>query len=201
MKFHFIISLIITSILATGCTPKSNIIILMPDDRTGEVGELKLTNNEGSVKLNKEGETLLIGNDQSMEIKPNGITDEARETLFSLALEMTPEVPSSYLIYFDFDSSNLIHDSQVTLKEILKTITVKNSKDILVIGHTDRAGEKAYNLDLSLKRARQIHDLLIDKGIEESSITILTHGEGNPLIPTQDSKAEPLNRRVEVLIR
>lgn len=71
-----------------------------------------------------------------------------------------------------------------------------------LIGHTDNRGTDAYNMDLSLRRARTVKFFLVsDYGIEENLISIAGQGESEPLIPNADTEAEHrVNRRVEIVV-
>ena len=52
-----------------------------------------------------------------------------------------------------------------------------------------------------MDRAQVVYDILRAENVKEEELTILYHGEGNPLVPTADDVAEPRNRRVEVMVR
>lgn len=71
-----------------------------------------------------------------------------------------------------------------------------------LIGHTDNRGTDAYNMDLSLRRARTVKFFLVSKyEIEERLISITGHGEREPLIPNAKTEAEHrVNRRVEIVV-
>jgi outer membrane protein OmpA-like peptidoglycan-associated protein len=79
----------------------------------------------------------------------------------------------------------------------------KNLKttEVYVVGHTDRVGTEEYNMKLSSRRANFIRDQLVSKGVNSSILFVSFHGEAMPAVKTQDEVAEPLNRRVEVMIR
>jgi outer membrane protein OmpA-like peptidoglycan-associated protein len=46
-----------------------------------------------------------------------------------------------------------------------------------------------------------VADLLVVAGVEPAIMEIVSHGEGDPLVATEDEVAEPKNRRVEVTVR
>ena len=73
--------------------------------------------------------------------------------------------------------------------------------EIVVSGHTDRVGDKVYNIKLSLQRADNIKNKLVKLGADAAMIEVTSHGEGNPLIKTADNVSESKNRRVEVTIK
>ena len=70
-----------------------------------------------------------------------------------------------------------------------------------MVGHSDTQGDKAYNLDLSLRRAMAVKQQLVERGVDETFMDVSSHGEENPLIKTADNVANAQNRRVEVIVR
>lgn len=186
-------------IAVSGCAGKDNLIVLTPDD-SGQVGALKLSNDGGEAVLDREGQALHLGDRRTSPGASAPVSAEER-ALFAAALAAQPLAPVSYLLYFEFDSNNLTAESRQRLDDILSAARERDSQDILVIGHTDRAGDADYNAALSLQRAEVVRELLASKGIGAEFIQISSHGEGNPLIPTADEVAEARNRRVEVVVR
>ena len=186
-------------IAVSGCAGKDNLIVLTPDD-SGQVGALKVSNDGGEAVLDREGQALHLGDRRTSPGAPAPVSAEERE-LFAAALAAQPLAPVSYLLYFEFDSNDLTAESRQKLDDILRAARERDSQDLLVIGHTDRAGDADYNAALSLQRAEVVRELLASKGIGAGFIQISSHGEGNPLIPTADEVAEARNRRVEVVVR
>lgn len=186
-------------IAVSGCAGKDNLIVLTPDD-SGQVGALKVSNDGGEAVLDREGQALHLGDRRTSPGAPAPVSAEER-ALFAAALAAQPLAPVSYLLYFEFDSNDLTAESRQRLDDILRAAQERDSQDLLVIGHTDRAGDADYNAALSLQRAEVVRELLAGKGIGAEFIQISSHGEGNPLIPTADEVAEARNRRVEVVVR
>jgi outer membrane protein OmpA-like peptidoglycan-associated protein len=52
-----------------------------------------------------------------------------------------------------------------------------------------------------MERAEAMRMILENLGVAKDIIQVSSHGEGNPLVPTEDEVSEPRNRRVEVLVR
>lgn len=71
-----------------------------------------------------------------------------------------------------------------------------------LIGHTDNRGTDAYNMDLSLRRAKTVKSFLVSEyGIKESLISLEGHGERELLIANAMTEAEhQVNRRVEIVV-
>ena len=65
-------------------------------------------------------------------------------------------------------------------------------------GHTDALGARAFNVELSRRRAQAVVDFLVAKGAEQARFTVVGYGFDRPL----DGRAasDPANRRVEVVL-
>ena len=57
-----------------------------------------------------------------------------------------------------------------------------------------------YNLNLSIKRAEVIRNILLNQGISKKDISILGKGENDLAVNTPDDTKHPANRRAEVKI-
>ncbi|HEX9947019.1 MAG TPA: OmpA family protein [Allosphingosinicella sp.] len=69
---------------------------------------------------------------------------------------------------------------------------------VLVIGHTDREGSDAYNVEVSQRMAGAVRAYLTQRGVDAQFIQTMAFGESRPLVPTADGVREPQNRRVEI---
>lgn len=109
------------------------------------------------------------------------------------------EQSRSYLVFFDFDKSNLTDDSKDILNTLLADAKQKNASTFNVTGHADRSGTDQYNVALSNRRAKAVENYFNSTGIDDSAIHTEAKGESVPLIQTEDGVREPQNRRVEVV--
>jgi OOP family OmpA-OmpF porin len=73
-----------------------------------------------------------------------------------------------------------------------------SAKKVMVTGHTDSVGSRAFNLDLSRRRANAMVDYLTQNGIERSRLDARGVGFDQPL-PNLGARAAA-NRRVEISI-
>lgn len=69
---------------------------------------------------------------------------------------------------------------------------------IVVSGHTDNVGDRATNLELSLRRAQALVDYLTQNGIDRTTLEAKGYGFDQPL-PGLSPRA-PANRRVEIAL-
>ncbi|MEJ2726680.1 MAG: OmpA family protein [Deltaproteobacteria bacterium] len=71
---------------------------------------------------------------------------------------------------------------------------------IRVEGHTDSVGSEEYNMDLSLRRANSVGDLLVQRGVNSGRIQPVGFGETMPVATNATEAGRQLNRRVEIKI-
>ncbi|HSB03833.1 MAG TPA: OmpA family protein [Thermodesulfobacteriota bacterium] len=189
--------------LLAGCSAKRDLIILLPDP-DGKIGAIRVTTRGGSQILDQSGYAVEVEDFNKPPVAPRPIAEGEITGVFGAALSAQPDVTGrfiSFLLFFESDTSELIHESKVLLPEIVRTIRNRKRNEIYVVGYTDRVGTELYNLKLSSRRAYYVRDLLVSSGIKSSDIAVSFHGETMPLVNTEDEVAEPLNRRVEVIAR
>ena len=194
-----IILLLLSVLWLGGCATGKTVVVLLPDP-DGQAGEIEISNKDGARSLNQAGYAVSVssGNAPQPAVK---MSEKEIKHIFAKALAVEPAAPARYVLYFFLDSVELKPNSLASIKEIITEIEKRASTDIEVIGHTDRSGDEEFNMALSRKRAERVRNLLFAAGIALAAIRVAFHGEGNPLIQTADNVHEPLNRRVEVIVR
>jgi OmpA-OmpF porin, OOP family len=68
---------------------------------------------------------------------------------------------------------------------------------VLIEGHTDNVGARAYNLDLSNRRARAVLEYLVSKGIDRKRLRSQGFGFERPIATNKTPLGRAKNRRVE----
>ena len=109
--------------------------------------------------------------------------------------------PASFMVFFDFDRSDLSSVAQATIKQASDAYKTKGSARLTAVGHTDRSGPEAYNMALSLRRANSVKDALVRNGVPDNAIVTVGRGESMPLVQTADGVREAQNRRVEIVLQ
>jgi len=109
--------------------------------------------------------------------------------------------PPSFMVFFDWDRSNLSAQALATIQQAANAFKAKGSARITATGHTDTSGPEAYNMALSLRRANAAKDALVREGVPATAIAVVGRGEQGLLVPTPDGVREPQNRRVEIVIQ
>jgi outer membrane protein OmpA-like peptidoglycan-associated protein len=109
--------------------------------------------------------------------------------------------PTSFMVFFDWDRSNLSQQALATIQQAADAFRTKGSARIVATGHTDTSGPDGYNMALSLRRANAVKDALVRDGVPASAITAVGVGKAGLLVQTPDGVREPQNRRVEIVIQ
>jgi len=112
-----------------------------------------------------------------------------------------PVASTSFMVFFDWDRSNLSAQALNTIKQAANAYKTKGSARLTATGHTDKSGPDNYNMALSLRRANAVKDALVREGVPATAITVVGRGETQPLVPTADGVREPQNRRVEIVLQ
>ena len=113
-------------------------------------------------------------------------------------VEAPAPAPQLFLIHFALDSAGLSPEAKATLEEALTAAKDKEDLRLTIVGHADRAGSEAHNLELSLARANQVLNALVAGGLPAEHIGVSGLGETAPTVATSDGIPEPANRRVEI---
>jgi len=81
-------------------------------------------------------------------------------------------------VLFELSSSALQPEYQASLIEMAQQIQQQGEdKRWQLVGHTDKSGHALYNLQLAQKRAQQVANFLIEQGVNEQQLTLVTLGE------------------------
>jgi outer membrane protein OmpA-like peptidoglycan-associated protein len=110
-----------------------------------------------------------------------------------------PPVPKSYLVFFDFDKSDLTPEAVRIVGQAAANAAPAKVTMIEVTGNTDTVGSDAYNMRLSRRRAESVAARLENDGIPSNEIAIYAKGKRDLMVPTGDGVKEPQNRRVQIV--
>ena len=151
--------------------------------------QLKDTNNDGipdgwenfvAAKFdNSRTTTTVIAGDQ------NYTNVEARNMINSQYVN----------VFFDFDQSTVSAGTISAIFFLINYMKENPSATVDVIGYADELGNRDYNLKLSEKRAKNVAEMIVRSGIEESRLKIVIKGADNS-VPKESELARQLVRRV-----
>lgn len=103
-------------------------------------------------------------------------------------------------ILFEVNSYTLSPDARLNLAELGASLREYPNTDVMIAGHTDSTGPEDYNRQLSEQRADAAATLLVREGVDASRISIVGHGESQPVASNDTNFGRQQNRRVEVAI-
>jgi len=104
-------------------------------------------------------------------------------------------------VYFDFKSTRLRADAARTLEETTGRMDLSNSWVVLVQGYTDSQGPVEYNRGLAQRRALVVKRFLVDLGVPEPAIKMVTMGQDGSICDDPGKECQELNRRVHLEFR
>ena len=101
-------------------------------------------------------------------------------------------------IFFDFDQFVIRGDMQSAVDNdanVLKDISAA-PLNVRVEGNTDEWGADEYNYALGLKRAVNVKNALVAKGLEEGKVILVSYGESKPTCTAKTKECWAENRKV-----
>jgi outer membrane protein OmpA-like peptidoglycan-associated protein len=108
----------------------------------------------------------------------------------------------SLMVTFATGSAQITPQAEVLLQALARALASPELARwrFRIEGHTDTVGDAAMNQALSERRAEAVRDVLVQRhGIAASRLETVGFGESMLLVPTGEGRAEPRNRRVQIL--
>ena len=103
-------------------------------------------------------------------------------------------------LYFDTDRSDLRPEAVQLLDRKVALFRANPRLEVQVEGHCDDRGPDEYNLALGNRRAAAVKRYLVEHGVAESRLTIVSYGEERPAVPGSNEDAWSRNRRAEFAV-
>lgn len=112
--------------------------------------------------------------------------------------ELAPNVGDR--VFYGYDSSVLSSEAQATLKRQADWLQANPSINVVVEGHADERGTRAYNLALGERRATAARTYLVNLGVNPSRVTTVSYGKERPAELGSNESAWAKNRRAVTVI-
>lgn len=108
-------------------------------------------------------------------------------------------------IYYNYNDWHILPGAEVTLEKVVKVMQLDPTITIEISSHTDSRSTADYNLKLSQKRAQEVVNYLVKRGIDKSRLTAVGYGESRLLNRCKDGvecseEEHAKNRRTEFKI-
>jgi outer membrane protein OmpA-like peptidoglycan-associated protein len=117
------------------------------------------------------------------------------------ATSAAPSAPSSLLLYFDPGSAKVRPKDTALLDQASRLYRDGKPIVMVVSGSADSTGSAANNLQLSQRRANNVLQGLVSRGIPIERFQVVAKGETDPAVPAQHGVSEERNRCVEITWR
>ncbi|PYR59691.1 MAG: OmpA family protein [Acidobacteria bacterium] len=180
--------------------PADVLVVLLPDPETNVTGRAVVSNKAATADLRTSHDATTVRTNQPAA-PVTTMTDADVQRVFGAALAALPPAPRHFTLNFKFESDELTDESRALLPQVLAAVKSLSVPEVVVVGHTDTMGTARANIDLGMKRGLMVRGLLIEAGLDASTIEVRSHGEGDLLVRTPDETPEPRNRRVEISVR
>jgi OOP family OmpA-OmpF porin len=102
-------------------------------------------------------------------------------------------------VTFDYKKWDIKEAFNSNLSNIVDILQKNPDMRIRIEGHTDNIGSMKYNINLSQKRAQAVKNYLVEKGINESRVSIMGFGYKTPIALNDTEEGRALNRRAEIV--
>ena len=103
-------------------------------------------------------------------------------------------------IYFDYDKSDLRPEAVSALDAKARVLQARSDVHIRIEGNTDERGSDEYNLALGQRRSAAAKRYLVDRGIADARIDVVSFGEERPVCRESVESCWLQNRRDEFQI-
>lgn len=101
---------------------------------------------------------------------------------------------------FDPGKAELMPGAMREINKLVAFLKDHPDRAVLIEGHTDNQGSRAYNLKLSRQRAKSVKNALVKKGVSGSRITTQGYGFAYPVASNASEAGRQQNRRVEIIV-
>ena len=119
--------------------------------------------------------------------------------IFLQAIEKNSQVVLNN-IFYESNSAAINPKSYAELDKLFEFLTKNQQIKVEIGGHTDNVGEKTYNQTLSQKRAQNVVDYLVKKGIASTRIIAKGYADTQPVVPNTSEENKAKNRRTVLKI-
>jgi|SRR5688572_12416283 len=104
-------------------------------------------------------------------------------------------------VLFKFDSATLTDEGKAALDEVATTIQGNPDALLVLEGHTDSTGDKAYNIGLAERRVDTVKRYLtVDKSVPIYRIEEISFGADKPVAPNDSKEGREQNRSVSLIV-
>jgi peptidoglycan-associated lipoprotein len=103
-------------------------------------------------------------------------------------------------VFFETDQVDLTAQSRATLDKQSQWLTNFSQYNFTIEGHADERGTREYNIALGARRAQNVRDYLIARGIQAARMKTISYGKERPVAVCNDISCWSQNRRAVTVL-
>ncbi|MEJ6069575.1 OmpA family protein, partial [Psychrobacter sp. 16-Bac2893] len=107
---------------------------------------------------------------------------------------------SLQVVNFEVDKAVIPDANKALLDRAVKLMEQVPNMTLMIIGHTDKTADAAYNLKLSEERAQAMKAYLVAQGVDPSKLMTKGMGETDPVADNTTDQGRFRNRRIEFVV-
>lgn len=147
--------------------------------------------------LETEQESTRLDNVNEGNISENGTENTSNESAEASVLEQL-QAMSFVDIRFQFGQQGLSQKALRVLEKVAEQLKKNNNISAKIMNYTDSYGDDSFNLELSRQRAKVIHDVLLEQGVNARQLSYEGLGESSPIASNTTLEGRRKNRRTEI---
>lgn len=103
-------------------------------------------------------------------------------------------------VFFAFDKFSLSKEAKQILLQQVEWLKNNQNTTVNIEGHCDEIGTDLYNYHLGLKRTQSVKDFLVNHGIDQNRLGVISYGKSRPDETGHNKYAHRANRRAVTII-
>lgn len=104
-------------------------------------------------------------------------------------------------VFFGYDSWTISEEGRQVLVKDAEWLRAHGTAQLRIEGHCDERGSSAYNLVLAEKRAKSVRNYLMELGVRNDRLTVVSYGKERPFCTTRSESCFQENRRGHLVLK
>jgi peptidoglycan-associated lipoprotein len=135
-----------------------------------------------------------------------GCAKQQPEQTGTMATAAPPGSPQDFVVnvgdrvFFDTDSTDLSQQARATLDKQAEWLNHYSNYAFTIEGHADERGTREYNIALGARRAQNVRNYLISRGIAAQRMRTISYGKERPVAVCDDISCWSQNRRAVTVL-
>ncbi len=103
-------------------------------------------------------------------------------------------------VFFANDQTDLSPQAIATLEKQVQWLQAYRRYTFTIEGHADERGTREYNIALGARRAQNVRNFLVSRGIDTSRMWTISYGKERPVAVCNDESCWSQNRRAVTVL-